>query len=309
MHKTFTKCFGILRFVWPGKSLRRLLPQVRVRSPAQGKGAGRRRDSDVARRHAFHFPFDFMLAAGSCAVVRWGPDYTPLSEADANTFAWQRPYDFDASDVVSVAINGIEDEAGDGIRGGGHDEGMGGLSSPYSRAGARLGGWNTDTANDPDPDAALKAGALCLVDPEGAVTHAVRLLNPEGGGDEHGIGGSDGYGVQDNHYANNASSSSSSTSGAAADYGGGARRRRVSYAVDSSGNAMSPWAASGSPYASEESFWHGAAAAAMATPRRLGERFAAAMEPSGRRWGGRNGGRPITTPLPEPAVPDKCVIM
>jgi len=321
MHKTCTKRFGISRFVWPGKSPRRLLPQVRVRSPAQGKGAGRRRDSDVARRHAFHFPFDFMLAAGSCAVVRWGPEYTPLSEADANTFTWQRPYDFDASDVVSVAIHGIDDEAGEsssssssgggaGDLGAGNDEPMGGLSSPYSRAGARLGGWNTDTANDPDPDAALKAGALCLVDPEGAVTHAVRLLNPEGGDDEYGNGGSDGYGAQDSHYANNASSSSSSsTYGAAADYGGESRRRRVSYAVESSGNAMSPWAASGSPYASEESFWHGAAAAAMATPRRLGERFAAAMEPSGRRWGGRNGGRPITTPLPEPAVPDKCAIM
>jgi len=286
---------------------------VRVRSPAQGKGAGRRRDSDVARRHAFHFPFDFMLAAGSCAVVRWGPDYTPMSESDANTFNWQRPYDFDASDVVAVALSDVDDDEDGDVSGGGvgagSGEGMSGLSSPYSRAGARLGGWNAENAHEPDPDFALKTGALCLVDPEGAVTHAVRLSDSEGGeggGDVDG-NGSYGYGAQDHHFANNTASSSSSA-GAAADYGG-ARRRRVSYAVESSSNDMSPWAASGSPYASEESFWHGAAAAAMATPRRLGERFAAAMEPSGRRWGGRNGGRPITTPLPEPTVPDKCIIM
>lgn len=39
-----------------------------VKSPLNGEGG--RRDSIVRRRHAFIFPFDFMLAAGSDAIVR-----------------------------------------------------------------------------------------------------------------------------------------------------------------------------------------------------------------------------------------------
>jgi hypothetical protein len=43
---------------------------VVVRSPKRGRGGRSRRDSLVARRHAFYFPFDFMLAAGSAATIR-----------------------------------------------------------------------------------------------------------------------------------------------------------------------------------------------------------------------------------------------
>jgi hypothetical protein len=261
------------------------ITQVRVESPARAKGGGGRgrRDSDVARRHAFHFPFDFLLAAGSCAVVKWGPERGPdAGDPDANTFRWQRPLDFDASDVVAIAFRpdgGDDDGGGDGDEGGGAaGAAVGGLGSPYSRAGARLGGWGGGGGDDDDPDAALKAGALCLVDPEGAVSHAVRLLPQEA--------------LQEQPPPPGAASS------------GGAGRRRVTYAA---GSLASPWASNGSPEMTAESFWQGAAAAAMATPRRLGERFAAAMEPSGRRWG--HGGRPVTTPLPEPAVPDKCAVM
>ena len=45
---------------------------VVVSSPKRqgSRGARSRRDSLVAKRHAFYFPFDFMLAAGSTSTIR-----------------------------------------------------------------------------------------------------------------------------------------------------------------------------------------------------------------------------------------------
>jgi len=133
---------------------------VVVQSPSRAAGnGGRRRNSDVARRHAFHFPFDFMLAAGSEATVRWGPELRDYG--NGNCFHWLRPQDFDASDVVVVrSLDSEGDDADD------------------AAAGAAAGAGDED-----DPDAPLRRGALCLVDPNGGVSHTVPLMPDAGGGD------------------------------------------------------------------------------------------------------------------------------
>ena len=84
-------------------------------------------------RRVFAFDYDFMLAAGTTATVRWGPN--ELSYGDGNQFHWQRPQDFDRLDVSH-----------------GEDDGS-------------------------DPDAPLRHGLLCLVDPNGVAANSVSLMH------------------------------------------------------------------------------------------------------------------------------------
>ena len=256
---------------------------VRVSSPGSKAGRGARRDSGLARRHAFHFPFDFMLAAGSSATVRWGP--AQVAWDGGNTFHWLRPEDFDATDVVVVSRDG--EELGQPQPGAAAAAGAAPVASLYSRAGATLGGWqggggNGAAAREDDPDAPLRAGAMCLVDPNGTVSHTIPLM----AGGVGGVGASASSGAS-RSWRSWVSSPEAQSGGA----GGG-----------SSVGFMSP-VPSPQPHMS---LWNVTTAAALATPRRLAEKFGSTFEPSGRRWGSN---RPLNTPLPEPRVPDSCILM
>jgi len=345
------------------------------RADKRGRGGGgggerqsSRRDSLVARRHAFYFPFDFMLAAGSTATIRWGPTYTDYG--DTNQFHWQRPEDFDASDVVVVTVagetgepdgvydnddgsGGDDDAAHNGGRNadyavsagpGGGVTGLGSFlasaPSAHTSAAAALGGWGVNGGNE-DPDASLREGSMCLVDPNGVLTHTVPLMQqeiPPSGSRRslvHSSMGTDRRGV--------ASAAAGGVFGNAGFGNGAAPEARVGFncvggcGEGGCGGGVGGFACSGGgggsggrdgsggdelvqrprsrgdevAEAAAEGFWTSTAATALATPRRLAERFATANqlpEPSGRRWG--PGGRDLqATPLPEPAVPDGCGVM
>lgn len=171
-------------------------------------------------------------------IIRWGPE--AANYGDGNQLHWRRPQDFDASDVVVV----------------------------HGKAAA--------TAWEGDPDAPLRHGALCLVDPNATVNHTLPLL-------------------------------------AAGDAAAGApvspRPRptsRPKRASDYSGGAEE---------ATPESFWpFTAAKKALATPRRLVARFTAAQEPSGlrSRLPATQTAQPQGLPRPlreQPASENVCTLM
>eukprot|EP00615_Pteridomonas_danica_P006803 CAMPEP_0114374056 /NCGR_PEP_ID=MMETSP0101-20121206/35317_1 /TAXON_ID=38822 ORGANISM="Pteridomonas danica, Strain PT" /NCGR_SAMPLE_ID=MMETSP0101 /ASSEMBLY_ACC=CAM_ASM_000211 /LENGTH=425 /DNA_ID=CAMNT_0001527581 /DNA_START=27 /DNA_END=1304 /DNA_ORIENTATION=- len=239
---------------------------VMVRSPHR---EGSRRDSFVRQRHAFVFPFDFMLAAGSDAVIRWGPEVTDYG--DLNQFHWERPQDFDASDVVVITS---ENEAANG--------GGGGLTDQSSNN------------NSVDPDKGLREGALCLVDPNGVVSFTLPLLS-----NEDALGG-----VDDEPLSTKQKTSSNLIS-----YGN-------DHPLDQNKNKQETnhpmnWVASPafSPgaQAATENLWTTTQKAVLATPRRLGNRFAEAVQhQSSRRWAND---RNPETPIAEPNIPESCCIM
>lgn len=182
-----------------------------------------------------------------------------IDYGDLNQFHWERPLDFDASDVVIVSSSNNQ-----------------GNSKKQAKKHATFDTSKHSNSDDDDndPDAALKEGALCLVDPNGVVSFTLPLLSSN-----------------NNNNNNNSSQLNSSWE----------TSRASRSVVDSP--AFSPGA-----QAATESMWTTTQKAVLATPRRLGNRFAEAMgqTTTGRpRWPARN----PETPLHEPNIPDNCAVM
>lgn len=180
----------------------------------------------------------------------WGPEV--IDYGDLNQFHWERPLDFDASDVVLVASTSQQDNGGLNVN---HQE---------------------------DPDKALREGALCLVDPNGLVSFTLPLLGNTMNSDTSQ------YNYQ----------SSTQTTGT---------HSQSKVQVGSSSYIPSPIYDSPNNESSvNETMWETTQKAVLATPRRLGKKFAEALnQQSTGRWPKRN----PETPLHEPAVPDNCNIM